>query len=455
VKEMSESEVKFEFPLSDLIKELLPNGYELLPGVNQIYELELALAEYRSLTKEDLIRRSAYFYKVDGIETFHSKLCTGVPLKIDKSTSVRLRTFFQVYQFKTGYATHGLFPYRGKFHPQLIKAIMNIIGLKVGDVVLDPMTGSGTTNIEASILGIDSIGIEASPFCCLMAKAKADALRFDSKELRKLAQKPDEIFEHYHRKKRVKLSEYMDREEGCRFAWDVDPAYDNFFKLCYLDAMGYARRRKMKSIEELFPTVLDKYVSAVLNFISIREKLGLKLGKVIICEGDARDLQKIDAEDINRIGDESIDGIITSPPYSFAIDYLEGDRLQLEYMGYEIEKLREKMIGLRGRTMIEKVQNYLLDMDKAISEMSRVLRRGRYCVIVIGSNVIQLQRTLENKTNVQNFGLEGLDANMRLEDALVKIGEKHNLKLVKRLSRPIEGIQNIMRTEEILFLRKK
>jgi len=159
---MFELEVKVDVPLRSVTEELLPSGYKLLPGVNQIYELELALAEYRSLTKEDLIRRSAYFHKVDGVETFHSKLCSGAPLKIDKSTSVRLRTFFQAYQFKTGYATHGLFPYRGKFHPQLIKAIMNIIGVKAGDMVLDSMTGSGTTNVEASILGIDSIGIEAT-----------------------------------------------------------------------------------------------------------------------------------------------------------------------------------------------------------------------------------------------------------------------------------------------------
>jgi hypothetical protein len=450
---MSKSEVRSEIPIQSVMEELLPKGYKLLPGVNQIYELELALAEHRSLTKDELIKRSAYFHTVDGVETFHFKLCTGAPLQIDKSTSMRLRTFFQAYQFKTGYATHGLFPYRGKFHPQLIKAVMNIIGVKPGDTVLDSMTGSGTTNIEASILGIDSIGIEASPFCCLMAEAKANALRFDPERLEEFARRPSEIFEHYHKGNRGKLSEYLDRKGSCILT--EDPALDNFFKLCYLDAMGYARRREKKSVEELFPIVLNKYVSAVLNFISIRDKLGLKLGNVTIAEGDTRDLQKIESNGIRGIKDDSIDGIVTSPPYSFAIDYLEGDRAQLEYMGYDIEELRAKMIGLRGRTMIEKVMNYLKDMNMAINEMSRVLRKGKYCVIVVGSNVIQLQKTLEGVNNNLTLDLEGLGMNMNLEDALVKIGGKHNLKLVKRVSRPIEGIQNVMRTEEILFLRKE
>ena len=54
--------------------------------------------------------------------------------------------------------------------------------------------------------------------------------------------------------------------------------------------------------------------------------------------------------------------IVTSPPYSFAIDYLDGDESQLEFMGCDADKLRASMVGLRGRTMVEKVRNYMRDM---------------------------------------------------------------------------------------------
>ena len=37
-----------------------------------------------------------------------------------------------------------LFPYRGKFHPQLIRALLNILQIKPGQTVLDPMAGSST-----------------------------------------------------------------------------------------------------------------------------------------------------------------------------------------------------------------------------------------------------------------------------------------------------------------------
>ena len=134
--------------ITDVESKVLPLGYELLPGLNSIYELELALSEARALTKDELVQRGAYFARIDGKETNHYRLCSA-PLQVGKN-SFRLRAFFEVFRYKTSYATHGLFPYRGKFHPQLIKAIMNIIGLKKGDIVLDPMTGSATSNVEAS-----------------------------------------------------------------------------------------------------------------------------------------------------------------------------------------------------------------------------------------------------------------------------------------------------------------
>ena len=46
------------------------------------------------------------------------------------------------------YLTHRIYPYKGKFHPQLVRAALNIIGLGPGDTVLDPFVGSGTTALR-------------------------------------------------------------------------------------------------------------------------------------------------------------------------------------------------------------------------------------------------------------------------------------------------------------------
>lgn len=81
--------------IPDLVREIFPEGYYLLPGTNQIYELEFAIAEYKNLNPSELLTRSAYFYKVEDKETYHYRLCADSPLYIDKSSSMRLKSFFK------------------------------------------------------------------------------------------------------------------------------------------------------------------------------------------------------------------------------------------------------------------------------------------------------------------------------------------------------------------------
>jgi len=77
---------------------------------------------------------------------------------------------------------HRLHPYKGKFIPQLVEYFLDNhvdifkkeVFFKEGDIVLDPFMGSGTTLIQASELGMHSIGIDVSEFNCLMSKVKME-----------------------------------------------------------------------------------------------------------------------------------------------------------------------------------------------------------------------------------------------------------------------------------------
>src|SRR5437879_6365777 len=128
---------------ASFIDVLFGPNYELLPQVSQRYEIDLAYGETQSLSDDELIQRSAYLYRVAGQTTHHYHICHRRPVQVDPDLKHR-QNFFDANAYGVGYATHGLFPYRGKFHPQMIKGIMNIIGLKPGQTVLDPMAGSGT-----------------------------------------------------------------------------------------------------------------------------------------------------------------------------------------------------------------------------------------------------------------------------------------------------------------------
>lgn len=55
--------------------------------------------------------------------------------------------------------THGLHKYPAKFFPELPRWLIERYSSK-GDWVLDPFMGSGTTNLEASMLGRRSVGVD-------------------------------------------------------------------------------------------------------------------------------------------------------------------------------------------------------------------------------------------------------------------------------------------------------
>lgn len=421
---------------TSFIDVLFGSKYELLPQVSQRYEIDLAYGEIQTLPDDELVNRSAYLYKVNTSITNHYRICQHRPVQVDPDLKHR-QNFFDANAYGVGYATHGLFPYRGKFHPQMIKGIMNIIGLKPGETVLDPMAGSGTTMIEASIIGINSIGVELSPFACLMARAKLGGLKMDCSGFKKLLEMTDRIFDHFdqHSKHAETLFDQpeLNGEPVAFEELDGSEARKELVLLAFLDAMGYATRRKTKKARELFPIVLTRYLAAVQQFNVVREELGLVLGKGQVICGDARQLD---------IPSESVHGVIFSPPYSFAIDYVANDDLQLKYLGLDPASLSSRMVGLvggNGRSLAERIRNrvahYYDDMDKIIGSCARVMKPRACCVIVIGSNT--------NQTG-----------GIRLEQKMIEFAEQHGMHLHKVITREIEGIRNTMREEYVLIFRK-
>jgi len=417
---------------------LFPKDYELLPQVAQRYELDLAYGEVQCLSQEELVKRSAYFKSIRGKLTNHFRICQRRPVQVDPDLQHR-QNFFDANAYGVGYATHGLFPYRGKFHPQMIKGILNTIGLREGDVVLDPMCGCGTTLIEASIIGMDSIGVELSPFACLMTRAKLAGLSMDCSRFMRVLREERRIFRELGQATKAEPADLFEArekvgQEGFAGTWaGDDDALRQLVLLAYLDTMGYATRRKTKTAAQLFPVVLRRYLAAVQEFNVVRQELGLELGHASVLCADARSLE---------IENESVDAVVFSPPYSFAIDYVANDELQLRYLGLDPKRLASGMVGLiggEGRTKAEcirgRVERYFDDMHTIIGECARVMKPGACCVIVIGSNT--------NQTG-----------GVALEKRMVAYGQEHGMPLHKHITREIEGIRNTMREEHILIMRK-
>jgi DNA modification methylase len=129
-----------------------------------------------------------------------------------------------------------------------------------------------------------------------------------------------------------------------------------------------------------------------------------------------------------------VDGIITSPPYSIALDYVKNDSHSLEALGYDVRKVKDDFIGVRG-TGKTKINLYNQDMEKSYKEMYHVLKSEKYAVIVIGNATIQGEELNTVGMTVdccKNLGFE----------------------LIKNMDKIIFGLYNVMQKENILIFKK-
>lgn len=415
----------------DIKNMLFPSNWELLPNSHESWDWQMAYLEMHALSESELIDRSAFFATINGVETYHYRMCNNVDRSIHTGKSLFTRSFFLASQFSTGYATHSLFPYRGKFHPQMVKGLLNIVGVKPGEVIVDPMAGSYTACVEGMIMGINSIGIDISPFCALMGRAKSFATRMTSDSYERLEALLPHILESFSEEtnlEETKISLQSRFSAACIDTAEVEGFID-LTLLAFLDSVGYARRRKRKVATDLFPQVFQRYLLTIHGFVNFLEssKPTHSLGHTQTHAGSVLSLD---------LADNSADCILTSPPYSFAIDYADNDAPQLHMLGVNIDDLKHQMIGLRGNSKEERISYYFEDMAIAFGEMGRILKPHKYCIVIVGSNTLQT-------------------GGIKHDEEFKLLAPAGGLVFVRDMVKPIKGIQNSLHEEHIMFFRKE
>jgi len=390
----------------------------LFPYVQFIYELVLAQLELSAFDfefslennlkamkiwggdSERFCRRTAYFQYIGDRESLYSRIVAK-----NRTRSVNL------------YLTHGIYPYKGKFHPQMIRALLNIMGLSEGETVLDPFVGSGTLALEAQLLGINSVCFDISPLCVLQTKVKTESVRFLDEikgAWQNVQKEANKLFRRDYERDMLDLIR----------SFDPGPVQD-FYMMGFLVAISDTERRR-KSFIQAFLKNIPLMISSLEDYQELIRGEKLQLGTVRVSEGDARALP---------LADESVDGILTSPPYSIALDYVANDAHALRFMGKDITEFRNAVIGVRGRGE-ERIHLYNQDMREALGEMARVLKPGRYASLVIGN------ATHQGKV-------------INTVDFVIREAERCGLSLIRNIDKVIFGLYNVMQRENILIFVKR
>lgn len=412
--EMVEAElddkVQFVYEIAFAKRELI--GLKVEPEVKLEDKIRFNLNP--PFNQEILLKRLAHFKKIGNNETEYSRVVSRNRKKSDNQ-----------------YLTHWYYPYKGKYHPRLVRSIFNIIEMNYGETVLDPFIGSGTTTLEAHLFGLNSIGFDISPVCTLVSNVKvasgqvADKLDSYAKDAIR-SMKYDFEVSGGKLSKNSRLIENFEPDKYDKFLKTIkNEDIKNFYKVAQLIFASDKGRRNRDF--DAFEKNLGLMIRSALDLAEVEKQIrsDRPLGKTRIEKGDARKL---------KLSNETIDGIICSPPYSIALNYMDNDKFALGELSIDIKKLSNDCIGVKGNKDT-KCELYVEDMERCYDEMYRVLKKGKYCVVVIGNAKVDGEPTKTVKEAIEYCKSIGFT----LTDELPKI---------------IFGLYNTINDESVLFFQK-
>ena len=90
------------------------------------------------------------------------------------------------YQLSKKDALHSWLKYKEGFSADLVNTLLDDMDVRIGDTVMDPFMGSGTTALVCQMRGIHTIGYDIMPLSEIAIKAKVNVMRYDIEEIKRM-----------------------------------------------------------------------------------------------------------------------------------------------------------------------------------------------------------------------------------------------------------------------------
>ncbi|MGF1900085.1 DNA methyltransferase [Aliivibrio sifiae] len=260
-----------------------------------------------------------------------------------------------------------LFSWQGQFSPQLIETLLINYG-SINNVVFDPFLGSGTVLFESALLGLSASGCEINPAAVSFSK----------------------VYELVNQ-----------------------PKVDVLKSLTLIESILYPFLIEEQHIEELQKVLLQevKTINKSSHIILMALIIGLDFGEKLINAKRCAVVWETLKQNINKLPhsgkklrcyhsdsrkspllNDSVDLVITSPPYINVFNYHQKYRKSVESTGINVLKVAKSEIGsnrkFRPNRFLTVVQ-YSMDMFQVFEELTRVCKADAKLIFIVGreSNV--------------------------------------------------------------------
>ncbi|MCX7016779.1 MAG: DNA methyltransferase, partial [Candidatus Sumerlaeota bacterium] len=261
-----------------------------------------------------------------------------------------------------------LFAWRGQFSPQLVECLLDAY-CPSDSVVLDPFVGSGTVLCEAARKSLYAHGYEINPSAWIFSK------------LYEFANVP-------HAARGEPISELR---RGIEAEFPIVIFSDDELPIDEVEGrivcMGQSLSERAKILCNALVVLLDLYNGPISS--------GFVQGKFTALVDLVRQLPystrqiKVELQDARALPlqNDSIDFVISSPPYINVFNYHQNYRRSVEALGWNPLRVARSEIGSnranRGNRFYTVIQ-YCIDMAAALQEMTRVLGASDRAVLVLG-----------------------------------------------------------------------
>ena len=306
---------------------------------------------------------------------------------------------------------HGFHSYPARLHPGTARGI--IAGLtKPGATVLDPFCGSGTVIVEAKALGRKAIGSDLNPLAVELSWLKSRAPT--QKLVEEMLTSAMHIAEVAEERRLAKADPYLRYGEEDRERYPVHI-------LLELDSLAHGVGLVKKTeVQRMLRLVISSMLTklshsegdttrrktprrlpggfAIQLFVQKSEELAERLSAYRTRIGELREKAYVgcaDARDLAKIESDSVDLVLTSPPYPGVYDYLDHHLHRIRWLGLREGGLRNGEIGARREyrrlDVEEAAQRWQEEIGATLYEARRVLAQDGRGVIVVADSVIDRQ----------------------------------------------------------------